>query len=537
MRFIRALAGAPAISTLTAGSRSVVACLAIATTANAQESSSPSPLYGALTPGHYAVGFAKIEMRDPARYDRPKSDRDGQPVAGDRTRRFTVHVWYPAVAGVGQRMTFADYMFSHFADTVREATRRTDEANRRRVFTRFGTVSDSAWNRLMATPLLARRGTTPAGGRFPLIVGSLRRLSTTVTNEYLASHGYVVAMSDGFQPDTNDPGVGLETAVRDMEVMVPELRKLAYVDPVRLAALGFSGSGFSQILFAMRHPDVDAVCDLESAIFTDHVFWPLFRGWGYTVTSMRAAFLHTYSVPLARDESRFADFEAMRYSNRHHYLVDAPGIDHWDFAAEGMAASTVLGVRGSNAPRLQRVFETTNRYVLAFFNAYVKRDTAELAFLRRSPEANGAPPGLATIRELPAVSPAPSVQGFEALINERGIDSAMVTFRAALARDPQASLFTAPQLNRLGYRFLRERKVNESIPIFRAAMKLYPASANAYDSLAEALEAAGERTEALDVTRRGLDVLSREQLAPEPRQQMKRTLEARIQRLAAPSGS
>ena len=537
MRFIGAVAGVPAISTLASVGRTVIGCLAIAATANAQEPSSRSPLHGALAPGRYAVGFTKLEFRDAARYERPKVDHDGRTVADDRTRRFTVHVWYPAAAGSGPQLTFADYMFSHFADTVSEATRQTDEANRRRFFTRFGTVSDSAWNRLRTTPLLARRGGTPASGRFPLIVGSLRRLSTTVTNEYLASHGYVVAMSDGFQPDTNDPGVGLETAVRDMELMVPELRKLAYVDPVRLAALGFSGSGFSQILFAMRHPDVDAVCDLESAIFTDRVFWPLSRGWGYNVTSMRAAFLHTYSVPLARDESRFADFEAMRYSNRHHYLVDATGIDHWDFATEGMAASTVLGVRGSNAPRLQQVFETTNRYVLAFFNAYVKRDAAELAFLRRSPETNGTPPGLATIRELPAVTPAPSVQGFEALINERGIDSAMVTFRAALARDPQASLFTALQLNRLGYRLLRARKVNESIPIFRAAVELYPASANTYDSLSEALEAAGKRTEALDVTRRGLDVLSREHLAPEQRQQMKGTLEARVHRLAAPTGS
>ena len=70
-----------------------------------------------------------------------------------------------------------------------------------------------------------------------------------------------------------------------------------------------------------------------------------------------------------------------------------------------MAASTVLGIRGANGPRLRQALATTNRYLLAFFNAYVKRDQAELAFLRRDPAANGAPAGLATIRELPAVSP------------------------------------------------------------------------------------------------------------------------------------
>ena len=427
----------------------------------------------------------------------------------------------------------ASRAFSHFADTVSEATRRGDEANRRRFFAQFGPVSDSAWQRLMAAPLLGRRNAPVAAGRFPLIVGSLRRLSTTVTNEYLASHGYVVAMSDGFQPDTSDPGVGLETAVRDMEVMVPELRKQAYVDQTGLAALGFSGSGFSQILFAMRHPDVDAVTDLESAIFDDRVFWPLSRGWGYDLAAMRVPFLHTYSVPLSRRENRFADFEGMRYSPRHHYLVDAPGIHHWDFAVEGMAASTVLGLRGANGPRLQQVFETTNRYVLAFLNAYVKRDAAELAFLRRDPAANGAPAGLATIRELPAVQPAPGLQAFEAMIHERGIDSAMATYRAARARDPKAPLFNSAQLNRLGYRLLRAQKVNESIAVFRAVVELTPGSSNAYDSLAEALAAGGNKTEALEITRRGLEALEREELPPEQRQQIKAALDGRLQRLTA----
>jgi len=516
-----------------ASGRVAVACMLVAGTAFAQQGASRSPLHGALAPGRFGVGFNTIEVRDPNRFDQPKLDRDGRPVTRDRARRFTVHVWYPAAAASAQRLTVTDYMFSHFADTVSQVTRQADEANRRRFFTQFGTIDDAAWRRFMATSLLGRRDVAPATGRFPLIVGSLRRFSTTVTNEYLASHGYVVAMSNGFEPDTSDAGVGLETAVRDMEAMVPELRKLAYVDSVRLAALGFSGSGFSQILFAMRHPDVDAVCDLESAIFSDRVFWPLHRGWGYDVTAMRPAFLHTYSVPLSKQENRFADFENMRYSNRHHYLVDAPGIHHWDFALEGMAASTVLGLRGANGALLKQAFETTNRYVLAFFNAYVKRDSAELAFLRRDPAANGAPPGLATIRELPAVRPAPSVQAFEAMIRQQGVETAMTTFAAAHARDPRAPLFTSIQMNRLGYRLLRSQKVPDAIAVFRKAVELAPGSSNAYDSLAEALEAAGGKAEALVIARRGLDVLQGEELTADQRRQMKTALELKVQRLTA----
>jgi hypothetical protein len=442
------------------GRTSSYAAVLISVCAAGQSASaqSTSRLLGSLVPGRHAVGFMKRELRDSTRFALPKTDSTGRVETRDRSRPLSVHIWYPAAPSPAAAMTFADYMSSHFADTVGQAARRENEANVRRFLAEFGPVSDSAWAALRRTPLLARRNAAPATGRFPLVVGSLRRLSTTVTNEYLASHGYVVAMVIGEEPDLPDAGAGLEIALRDMELTVPTMRKLPFVDPVRLAALGFSGNGFSQILFAMRHPDVDAVSDLESALFDDRVFWPLSRGWGYDVAALRVPFLHTYSVPLSKRENRFADFENMRYSTRYHYLVDAPGIHHWDFATEGMAASTVLGNRGANGGRLRQAFETTNRYLLAFFNAYVKKDSAELAFLRRDPAANGAPAGLATIREILAVKPAPSVQAFELLIAERGLDSAMKIFNEARVRNPKAQLFEEAQLNRVGYRPLRTNR-------------------------------------------------------------------------------
>lgn len=59
----------------------------------------------------------------------------------------------------------------------------------------FGALSEEAWTRLKGTRLLARTDTAPAPGRFPLIVGALRPLSTVITSEFLASHGYGKAHS------------------------------------------------------------------------------------------------------------------------------------------------------------------------------------------------------------------------------------------------------------------------------------------------------------------------------------------------------
>jgi hypothetical protein len=492
-----------------------------------------SPLHGSLVPGPHGVGFTILDVIDPTRYSRPERDANGPIDLASRARQLKLHVWYPArPGGAAMPMTFSDAMTAHLAGRPAEELARR-AADVRTFLGQFGPVPDRSWSQLLSTPLLARREAAAADGRFPLIVGQLRPLSTSVTNEYLASHGYVVAMVRGDEgAEPADAGAGLEIATRDMEVAIAELRKRPYVDPGALAALGFSGAGFSQILLAMRHPDIDAVCDLESAIFDDRLMWPLQRGWGYDVTALRVPFLHTYSVPLSRLERRIEDFEQMRYSTRYRYLVDAPGIHHWDFATEGMAASTVLGNRGEQGPRLRQAFETTNRYVLAFFNAYVKQNTEELSFLRRSPEANGAPAGLATIREMAAIEPAPTSEAFQRIVAERGIAAAMSEFEAARARDPQAALFREDRLNALAYRLLRSQKGPEAIVIFRRIVELFPASSNAYDSLSEALETTGARAEALEVARKGLEVLERQDLAPDARGRIADLLHARLKRLS-----
>ena len=446
-----------------------------------------------------------------------------------RDRPLVAHVWYPAATSSERVMTFGEATLAHLEGRPQAELRQREDATRR-FFTQFGGLSDDTWTRLLATPLLARRNAPPAAGRFPLLIGTLRPLSTTVTNEYLASHGYVVAMIHGDPPTINDAGAALEVGYRDMEFAIPEVRKLPFVDGRALAALGFSGSGFSQILLAMRHPQVQAVCDLESAIFDERILWPLHRGYGYDLSALRVPFLHTYSVPLSKLENRIADFEQMRYSTRYRYLVDAPGIHHWDFATEGMAAS-VVGVRGENGPRLKQVFETTNRYVLAFFDAYLRKDAAALAFLRRDPAANGAPAGLASIRELPGIEPAPTIEAFERMLLERGA-AAMAEFEAAKQRDPGAPVFVEAQLNRLGYRLLNQgKKPAEAVLVFRKAVEYYSASPNAYDSLSEGLEAAGLNEEAVQIAHQGLAVLEKAAIPEQTRMSLGDGLRARIARL------
>lgn len=464
-----------------------LACLAVVTAAAtfAQTPGGTPAIFGDMKPGPHAVGFRVLRLRDPSRVDQPKRNYYGEVNAADRSRVIDVHLWYPAQPSTAPRMTIADSMDSSEPE-ARSAAGRV--AKRNFIEPRFGKVSDEVWDRFLTTPLLAQASANPAAGKFPLILGTLRPFSTTLTNEYLASHGYVVAMTIGL-PDSTPPIRGLQSGVRDMEFAWAHLKGEPYVDGSHLALLGFSEAGFSQFLWAMRNHDVDAIVDLESAIFGIPDFLTSF---GYDPKALRAPFLHTYSVSLAKLDKNFDEFEKMKYSHRFHYLVDPPQNDHWDFATEGMGASTVLGLRAQAAPLLRKAFEMTNLYVLNFFNAFVKGHAAAMAFLRRDPGANGAPEKLVTMRELPALKAAPTAADVNLIVTRQGIAEALRVFQQARQADPEAAVFAEASVNQLAYALFNQKKLREAIEFFKWNVATYPASANAHDSLAEAYEAAGD---------------------------------------------
>ena len=132
----------------------VVTCaLAVATSAAAD--TVRSPLHGALDPGPHRVGFTVTTVKDATRPTGPKRDASGNTAnAAQRARTIEVHVWYPAT-GDATAMTVADYTGTD-ADSRRERQERL-----RQFLGEFGTVTDDAWTRLLAMPLLAARDAAP----------------------------------------------------------------------------------------------------------------------------------------------------------------------------------------------------------------------------------------------------------------------------------------------------------------------------------------------------------------------------------------
>jgi FKBP-type peptidyl-prolyl cis-trans isomerase len=76
-------------------------------------------------------------------------------------------------------------------------------------------------------------------------------------------------------------------------------------------------------------------------------------------------------------------------------------------------------------------------------------------------------------------------------IDERGIDAAVAEYRSQKARGFGDLYTNEGDLNALGYRLLRRKRVPEAIEILKLNVEAYPNSANVYDSLGEAYFVSG----------------------------------------------
>src|SRR5436190_18700581 len=152
--------------------------------------------------------------------------------------------------------------------------------------------------------MLADADAEPVKEKFPLLIGMLRPLSTSITNEMLASNGYVVAMLQ--QANFSSFAQSTLEAIPDMRFAIAFLEKNGNIDKDKIGTFGFSGSGFSQVLFAMNDYRIKAVADIESGIYMEGLFQNFSASNYYTPSKLRAPFLHIFSRDLSKRE-KFID--------------------------------------------------------------------------------------------------------------------------------------------------------------------------------------------------------------------------------------
>src|SRR5688572_25003858 len=240
--------------------------------AHAESFAQVSVMHNKMPIGANAVGFKILTFTDPSRVSKPLVNYFGEKETGDRSRNISVHIWYPAnPKSKDNRLTYGEYAINDVLTTTREKL--ADNlvagklASQRSTFEGFfGKISDDQWKKITTTSMLASKDAPFQNEKSPLLIGMLRPLSTAVTNEVLASNGYVVAM---VKHSGNRYPLAYIEEIQDMRVAINEISKLGIIDEQKIGTFGFSGSGFTQVAFAMADSRIRALADLESGFFMD----------------------------------------------------------------------------------------------------------------------------------------------------------------------------------------------------------------------------------------------------------------------------
>ena len=103
--------------------------------------------------------------------------------------------------------------------------------------------------------------------------------------------------------------------------------------------------------------------------------------------------------------------------------------------------------------------------------------------------------------------PRPSIAlAFGEAYGAEGPDAAKALYRRIESEAASDYQFGDEELNQLGYYFLRQEKVADSIAVFRFNVELFPDVGNAHDSLGEAYMLDGQSELAIQSYRRALEL-------------------------------
>jgi len=91
-------------------------------------------------------------------------------------------------------------------------------------------------------------------------------------------------------------------------------------------------------------------------------------------------------------------------------------------------------------------------------------------------------------------------------IETKGVDAGIAQYRELKSKQSSSYDFSEPELNRLGYLLLADKKLKEAIEIFKLNVEAYPQGFNTYDSLGEAYMESGNKELAIQNYKKSLEL-------------------------------
>jgi len=471
-------------------------------------------------PGRHGVGLKVVQQYDYTRQYKTRVDmRTGEPASGERARPMQALVWYPAARG-GKPVTFRDYLATIASED--DFTLDADALKRQRdarIESLFGKRRDAVL-REIAKPMLAVRDAKPESGKFPVVIYAPSFSASAMENsdvcELLASHGYVVLASASMGPHTRSMTSdleGLETQVADIAWLIGHARSLPGADTERVAVVGFSWGGLSNVLAAAKDDRIKAIVSLDGSVRGTREFVDGGKDAAQYVTPSRVAIPMLFvgrrpptieELNRSEVDTRFSFLNTLRYSDL--YISVMLPMKHMDFSSYSVRVGREGSFGDYTRSEIALAHSWAARYALRFLDAHIKGDATSLAFLNNTPAANGAPPHmiLTDVRRNGGKAP-PTLENFVTRLNSEGFERAIPLYQEFVAQG--ASFKLGPnEIYGWGSDLESMERYAQAREIFRLGVHLQPNEAFLVECLGEMQAKSGQMAEAVRSYRRVLEL-------------------------------
>lgn len=465
-----------------------------------------------LTSGRYTVGFKHYLAHDKTRTYKRTYDWNNTSLLG---RPVPISVWYPCDSvEANTRLTVLEYM------EILKEEEEWEHLPNEQILNWFYYRPSEANIAHLQEVTTAHENVTPVGGAFPAIIYAPGFQKSSIENfalcEYLASHGYIVVASPSRGTETllleGGTTKDLETQARDIEFLLGELTRFEKVDLHRIATMGYSFGGLSNVLAQMKNDRIAATVCLDGSV--KYVYDTLKQSPFFDIQASDVPFLHMSQKDIPEDVLREdnidpklnTDFQFYDdLTNSHALRVKFNHLTHSYFTSLGVLFEERDPRQDRSDGEIMESYHLMARLTLDFLESFLKDGKDDEIFWDKSiVEAESR--GLVTIDVKRPKTPEFSFEDFNVMAAEQDYESLNELHQIALKDHPNLLL---PQfkLNTLGLQLLYTPSTSQQgVRVLNFAVAVHPQSSNLYDSLGEAHLYIGDVSQAKLAFERSLEL-------------------------------
>lgn len=466
-----------------------------------------------LSQGIHAVGFRHYLRHDSTRTYKRIFDWTNREIP----RPIPISIWYPSedISGNASRLKVIDYM------EILKGEEEWEYLPNDQILNWFYYENSPENQEHLKEVTYGYRNAAPISSKFPVIIYAPSYQASSIENfalcEFLASHGYVVisnpSRGTGNRFFEGGTAKDMETQARDIEFLIKESSKLENVDQTKIATMGFSFGGLSNVLAQMRNGKIKANVSLDGSI--RYQYATLLKSPFANIAEVDVPFIHMAQKEIPKEvlvedgldnrlNTEFDFFDDLKFSMA--YSLRFHNLTHSYFSSLGVLFQSRDPRQDKSDAKIMESYRWMSIYSLNFLNAFLKDDNESIQFLENSPEKNGLNEGLVSINRKEPILKAMTFQNFNELAAGHDYNHLQNFYSTILKEDPD---FEIPEgtLNNLGLQLVFNPKTSQhGIIVFTFATELYPESANLFDSLAEGYLFIGDEKMAIKSFKKSLEL-------------------------------